>query len=1034
MELPKALIQEVKKGKVVLLLGSGALYGASLPGKDIPLGNDLRDILCKEYLDESFKNDSLAHVAAIATSQSGLANVQDFIKDYFSGLTPAPFHLKIPAFKWRAMFTTNYDRLVEIVYENAETKLQEIYPLISNSDNFDETRVTNDKLPLVKLHGCITRTHDSELPLVLTVDQYNDSLTNRDRLFRYLYELAYDNTIVFVGHSLQDPNIRAVMLEVQRNAPQGQRHYLIKPGLRDAENTYWAEKRITGLQITFEAFIEELDKNITSVERSLSLVSLDSTHPIQGKFVTKASPSEELISFLTNDVEYVHTNMPIQNGDPKDFYKGGDLGWYPLDEKLSITRSIESEIFENVIEKAEVERSGAELFVIKGEAGSGKSVLLRNLAWSAKDSKVGVFLWVKQGSNADIDLIEEIINKTNERVFVIWDDAAVNAINIERFFSKAKSRGCKVTILTAERFNEWNIRCEELDEIVTDLYKVKYLSENEIESLLRKLDEHDSLGPNLARKSFDERKSELKEIHGRQLLVALHEATMGEPFEDIVFNEYSNIVPESARAIYLTVCTLNRLRIPVRAGLISRIHEISFTDFKRDFYRPLEKVVLVRGGGDQDAHYIARHSEIAEIVFSRALENSEDRYREYMNIVSRLNLSFSSDKQSFRSLIRAKALHELFTDFQDVSALYKHAKEYFGDEPYLLQQMANYERIRPNGSLETALDLLNRAKDKAPYDSSIIHSLAVVWRDKAKNSEELHLRKKCRAEATAYLDMAARRWGDSSYITSSVLELMVDSLSDTINDELASQRVIDDSIRKVQQVLSESKQKYPSEAQIHLIESQFSSLIKDHARAIKALENSFSERDRDPYLAIRLSTYYKEKNEIEKAKNILQLALERRRGDHRLNFHYAELLRETQLQDPEELFYYYRRAFTPGDKNYQAQFWFARYAFISNDKSQYQIALDTFENIRNAKLSHSRRVEILDYDIANGQKKNYFGVVHKKRSGFGFIRMDGSGVEVFFPAKSVEDDLWDALREGDRVLFNLGFSFSGPVACGVRCS
>ena len=88
MELPKSLIQEIKKGKVILLLGSGALFGAKLPGKKIPLGNDLRDILCDEYLDDTYKSESLAFVSEIAISQSGLANVQDFIKNYFDEIVP----------------------------------------------------------------------------------------------------------------------------------------------------------------------------------------------------------------------------------------------------------------------------------------------------------------------------------------------------------------------------------------------------------------------------------------------------------------------------------------------------------------------------------------------------------------------------------------------------------------------------------------------------------------------------------------------------------------------------------------------------------------------------------------------------------------------------------------------------------------------------------------------------------------------------------------------------------------------------------
>ncbi|TOG14120.1 hypothetical protein CGJ07_24745, partial [Vibrio parahaemolyticus] len=93
---------------------------------------------------------------------------------------------------------------------------------------------------------------------------------------------------------------------------------------------------------------------------------------------------------------------------------------------------------------------------------------------------------------------------------------------------------------------------------------------SEIKDLVKLLEINKCLGPNLINKSFEKRCEEFKELHGRQLLVALHEATMGKPFEDIIHDEYKNIFPIEAKRIYLTICTMNRLRLPVRAGLISR--------------------------------------------------------------------------------------------------------------------------------------------------------------------------------------------------------------------------------------------------------------------------------------------------------------------------------------------------------------------------------------------------------------------------------------------------------------------------------
>lgn len=1033
MNIPGNLIDRIKRGKVILFLGSGALFGAKLPDeRPIPLGNGLRDIICERFLNKNFEDSDLAHVSAMAISQTSLFEVQDFIKDYFMGLEPAPFHFKIPNFKWRAIFTTNYDLLIETCYSQATEPVQTLCNILSQEDSLDETRVTTDKLLHVKLHGCITRTHDSSLPLVLTTDQYNESLDARKRLFNHLYELAYENTVVFVGHSLTDHNIRKVLLSLEKECPGGQRHYLIKPGVDEIESHFWGEKKITTLDITFEDFIGEIVRNISEEDRVLSLVRPLGEHPIQSVFSSHVSPSDELIDYLTNHVEWVTPDTSFAPAEPKDFFKGVDQGWFPISEGITIPRNLRRSISEYAIERPEAERETAsDFYVVKAEAGAGKTILLRQLAWEIGKSSLGVVIWVRPGSVADSDFIEEMSIKSKERIYVFWDDAAVNAIELNRFLKKVRKRNLRVTVFTAERYSEWNTRCEDLDELVSGVFKLKYLAENEIDLLVSKLEDFSSLGPNLINKTHEERCNEFREIYGRQLLVALHEATMGEPFEDIIFHEYENIYPETAKRIYLTVCTLNRLKIPVRAGLISRIHDISFSRFQSEFYKPLEKVVIPKGRSDQDMHYSARHSEIAEIVFRRALAEVRDRYQEYINIVNKLNISFSSDLSSLRSLIRAKSLHELFPDYDDVSAIYDHALESNGRDPYILQQKANYERIRPNGSLDVALELFLEARELAPNDSSILHSLSVLWRDKSHQESDPRLRRKCRLESRSYLEQRVSKWGVDGHTSASFIELSIEALRDLLSDDASTQISVREAIRSVQQEISDNKRRFPSEGYIYALEAQFSELIDEHKNALLALEKSFEESDREPHLAIRLASKFEKNGENEKAEKIYITALERRRSDHKLNFHFAEFLRSRGDDNIELLLYYYRRAFTPGDSNYQAQFWYARYAFGYAAKDLRSEALAIFVNLRNARLSHEAKIKIRDYDIEGGDRKRFSGVITTKKVAFGFLRIDGSGDEIFIPAPSVEEDLWEAMLEGDRIVFSIGYSYNGPVACDV---
>ena len=71
----------------------------------------------------------------------------------------------------------------------------------------------------------------------------------------------------------------------------------------------------------------------------------------------------------------------------------------------------------------------------------------------------------------------------------------------------------------------------------------------------------------------DERVKAFKKRAERQLLVALHEATLGKPFEDIVFDEFERIEPPTARNIYLNICALHSLVLRFELALFHALRE-----------------------------------------------------------------------------------------------------------------------------------------------------------------------------------------------------------------------------------------------------------------------------------------------------------------------------------------------------------------------------------------------------------------------------------------------------------------------------
>src|SRR5216683_6623545 len=138
VSLPEALTEDIRRGRVVLLLGSGASLGAkNNAGRQPPNVHQLRDFLADRFLGGRYKDAALAWVAELAISETDLFTVQDFVADLFQGMQPAPFHNSLASFKWRGIATTNYDLIMETAYRSG-SPAQTLIPCVSDRDRIDE--------------------------------------------------------------------------------------------------------------------------------------------------------------------------------------------------------------------------------------------------------------------------------------------------------------------------------------------------------------------------------------------------------------------------------------------------------------------------------------------------------------------------------------------------------------------------------------------------------------------------------------------------------------------------------------------------------------------------------------------------------------------------------------------------------------------------------------------------------------------------------------------------------------------------------
>ena len=1014
---------------MVLFLGAGASVGATSTMRNKPpSGVELSKLLSKKFLGGEDADQQLSIVAEYAINETDLITVQTYLRDVFAEFQPSEFHKLIPTFKWAGLATTNYDLIIERAYDATQSPIQEIVPFLSNRERIDHKLRNANTVPYIKLHGCISKIDDPNLPLILTIDQYITHRKNRNLLFQRITEYGTEYPIVFVGQNLTDPDLRQILIELTDESISRPRFYVVTPNPSARQVSIWESKKITTLSGSLQKFLEELNQRIVPALRAIRLP--ERNHPLEKKFFSSDSQlSENSFGMLNSSVVYLYPDLSTEYTKQSDFYSGYSYGWDAIQRVYDARRELEDTILSETVLLDEVDRlSTCDFYLIKGHAGSGKTIIMKRIAWDAMVDYDKLCLFCDTNKGIDSEAIFEILDKTKERLFLFVDNASDHIPDIKYLVKTARRNNHLLTIFTASRTNEWNIESGLLDSLLDDVYEVLYLKPTEISLLIEKLEENNALGllKNLSR---DEQFAAFKNKANRQLLVALHEVTMGKPFEEIVFDEYRQIVPESAKLVYLTICALNRLGVPVRAGIVNRIHKISFVEFKNKFFGPLESVVFSRVYFRHDMAYFARHPWIAEIVFERALIDVGERFDLFVRLLEALDIGYDSDRVAFRSLIKARNLIDLFPDPNMILAIYRAVKPVSNNDAYYYQQQAIFEMKRANPNLNKAYEQLKTANSLAPTDRSISHSIAELELQRADNSGS---QTEVNRHLNAASDIASRLAGvnsEDSYGFHTQCKIALRKVQDQITLSPDDDQVITEMVKNAEETIQMGLQRFPDDEYLLDAEAKLAELIGASQKAIIALEKAFERNSMSPYISRGLSRLYENMGEHSKAREVLEKCLDGLPTNKAVNAALARLLTNHYPQDGQKAEFHWQRSFTDGDARYDSQFWYARQLWINEKKIE---ARQRFNLLRSAHVSPETKWKVRGTIMdSSGYPTKYVGRITRLEYAYAFILQEFSDEWVFLHRTNVDKETWDELERLSTVSYQLGFTYRGLAACQI---
>ena len=289
------VLDQIESGHALLFLGAGSTRNCRRPdGKAGLTGRDLaREILreLNQGKDPGFEV-GLTRAAEFYTGVKASARrgLDRFLCDRLTGLLPTVGHHVAASLPWRAVVTTNYNRVVELAWEQAEEAGYAARPLrvIRTDDELDGGQDSGDAIPLYKPHGCISLPGQGSRRMVVTSADYFESERIRGGMFTELRALARDCTTVFIGYSLEDFTFRNIFYTL--HAEQGDwssRAYSVGPFDHPLRLT-WLSRAMdrnyntTVLDDTFDAFQIRLAAERGVIDDGLRRVILDRWEDAQG--------------------------------------------------------------------------------------------------------------------------------------------------------------------------------------------------------------------------------------------------------------------------------------------------------------------------------------------------------------------------------------------------------------------------------------------------------------------------------------------------------------------------------------------------------------------------------------------------------------------------------------------------------------------------------------------------------------------------------------------------------------------------------
>ena len=365
------------------------------------------------------------------------------------------------------------------------------------------------------------------------------------------------------------------------------------------------------------------------------------------------------------------------------------------------------------------------LIVLTGTAGSGKSTSLMRLClrFVAEGARVG---WVNRDSDISTRDIRREMRARGAPKVLAFDDADIFGTELPvliRDLARSENAPLLLCAIRAGKVDR-ALPSAIIDDVPKSEFGMPPLEDREIGALIDLLDRENRLGI-LKGKSRAEQETAFRESAGRQLLVAMIQATSGKRFEDKCVQELTDL-PESGAKAYATVAVATSFRY----GLAKNEVLLATGDNSNAMLNSIENLLGRHIASRRGEGMIwARHRTIADIITQR-LETSGQLAGVLSGLAflaaTKVRPELSRSDRSFR-LLRSVLSHDRLIRTIGVES----TRNLYGSLESLLHWDYHYWLQRGSteverGDLALAEHFLNQARGLNPDDSYVNNEWAYL--------------------------------------------------------------------------------------------------------------------------------------------------------------------------------------------------------------------------------------------------------------------------------------------------------------------